>query len=150
MSQEINTEEKVRRLTEPTKENAIRDMFFSKILFLTKNNKFLSFVVNEYMDEKKKYLPYIIEEKRERFITDYSAVFQHVQSPDDDDVYYELLNWEHACEIMEMLNENTDWESVDQMIKEHRHSGYTMGRMAGKIEFFSPYGCDFIRHVYHH
>ena len=150
MSQELTAEEKVRNLNEPTKENAIRDMFFSKLLFLTKNNKFLSFIVNEYMDDKKKYLPYIIEEKREQFINDYSAVFQHVQSPTDDDVYYELLNWEHACEIMEMLNESTDWKAVDQKIKEHGHSGYTMGRMAGKIEFFSPYGSDFIKHVYHH
>ena len=108
MSQELTAEERVRSLTEPTKENAIRDMFCSKLLFLTKENKFHSYIVNEYMNEKKKYLPYIKEGKKERFMKDYSTVFQHVKSPNDDDVYYELLNWEHACEIMEMLNVNTE------------------------------------------
>ena len=55
-------EDFVKKMFEPTIDNAIRDMRISKSLFLTKDNKFYSSIANEYMKDKEKFLPFIIEE----------------------------------------------------------------------------------------
>ena len=42
----------VKKLLEPTIDNAIRDMKIAKLVFLTKDNKFYSSIANEYMRDK--------------------------------------------------------------------------------------------------
>lgn len=138
----------VDKMFEPTIENAIRDMKLSKLLFLTKDNKFYSMIAEEYMKSKEKFLLFIKEEKQQEFMTKYSNVFQEVITQDDKTIKLILINWEHAGDIMMLLSNNTDWDLVDKTIYEQGHSGRTISCLASKVLYFSPYGLDFIEHVY--
>ena len=141
-------EDFVKKTFEPTIDNAIQDMKMSKSLFLTKDNKFYSSIVNEYMRDKKKFLPFIIEEKQKEFMTTYTQIFQEVGVADDTEIAWRLLNWEHSGDVMMLLNANTDWNSVDELLHLQGHSGGTMNCLASKILYFSPYGLDFIEHIW--
>ncbi len=142
------SEDFVRKLFEPTIDNAIRDMKMSKLLFLTKDNKFYSSIANEYMRDKEKFLPFIIKEKQKEFISKYSQIFQEVGVVDDTKIAWRLLNWEHSGDIMMLLNANTDWNSVDELLHLQGHTGGTMSCLASKVLYFSPYGLDFIEHIW--
>lgn len=141
-------EDFVEKMFEPTIDNAIRDMRTSKLLFLTKDNKFYSCIANKYMRDKEKFLPFIKEEKQKEFITTYAQIFQEVGSESDEFIAYRLLNWEHAGDVMMLLNSNTDWNSVDELLHSQGHSGGTMSCLAQKVLYFSPYGLDFIEHIW--
>ncbi len=141
-------EEFVKKMFEPTINNAIRDMRISKSLFLTKDNKFYSSISNEYMKDKEKFLPFIIEEKKKEFITAYAQIFQEVGIADDTEIACRLLNWEHSGDVMMLLNTDTDWNSVDELLHLQGHTGGTMSCLASKILYFSPYGLDFIEHIW--
>lgn len=141
-------EDFVKQIFEPTIDNAIHDMKISKLLFLTKDNKFYSSVANEYMKDKEKFLPFIIDEKKKEFIITYTQIFQEVGIEDDTELAWRLLNWEHSGEVMMLLNANTDWNSVDELLHIQGHTGGTMSCLASKILYFSPYGLDFIEHIW--
>ena len=143
-----NKEEFVKKMLEPTIDNAIRDMKISRLLFLTKDNKFFSSIADEYMEDKKRFLPFIKEEKREQFFEEYSNIFQDVEIQDDTHIAWRLLNWEHTGKIMMLLSENTDWDAVDKEIHLQGHSGHTMSCLTSKVVYFSPYGLDFVEHVW--
>lgn len=142
------SEIEVKKLFEPTIDNAIRDMKLSKLFFLTKDGKFYSHIAREYMKDKEKFLPFIKEEERERFMSEYSQVFQEVGTEPDEDIAWRLLNWEHSGDIMMLLSDNTDWDAVDNAIHIQGHSGGTMSCLTSKIIYFSPYGLDFVEHMY--
>ena len=138
----------VKKMFEPTIDNAIRDMKMSKLLFLTKDNKFYSNIANEYMIDKEKFLPFIIEKKKKEFISKYTQIFQKVGVVDDTEIAWRLLNWEHSGEIMMLLNADTNWNAVDELLHLQGHSGQTMSWLASKVLYFSPYGLDFIEHIW--
>ena len=142
------SEDFLKKLLEPTIDNAIRDMKMSKLLFLTKDNKFYSSIANEYMSDKEKFLPFIIEEKKKEFIEKYTQVFQEVGVVDDTQIAFKLLNWEHSGDVMMLLNANTDWNAVDELLHLQGHTGKTMSYLASKILYFSPYGLEFIEHIW--
>lgn len=144
--QELDVE--VKKCLNPTIDNAIRNMKIAKLFFLTKDGKFDSSIVNKYMKDKEKFLPFIKEEERERFMSEYSQVFQEVGTEPDTYIAWRLLNWEHSGDIMMLLNENTDWNIVDKTLHLQGHSGGTMSCLTNKILYFSPYGLDFVEHVY--
>ena len=54
----------VKKIFEPTIDNAIRNMRISKLFFITDDNKFYSSIADEYMRDKEKFLPFIIKEKQ--------------------------------------------------------------------------------------
>ena len=83
--------QKIKKIFEPTIDNAIRDMKYSKMLHLTKNNKFYSIIANEYLTDKEKFLPFIKPDKREEFMNKYSEVFQDVGIESDELIAYILL-----------------------------------------------------------
>ena len=141
-------EEFVKKMFEPTINNAIRDMRISKSLFLTKDNKFYSSIANEYMKDKEKFLPFIIEEKQREFMTTYTQIFQEVGVAEDTEIAWRLLNWEHSGDVMMLLNADTDWNSVDELLHLQGHTGGSMSCLASKILYFSPYGLDFIEHIW--
>lgn len=141
-------EDFVKKMFEPTIDNAIRDMRISKSLFLTKDNKFYSSIANEYMRDKEKFLPFIIEEKKKEFMATYTQIFQEVGMSDDTVIAWRLLNWEHSGDVMMLLNADTDWNSVDELLHKQGHTGGTMSCLASKILYFSPYGLDFIEHIW--
>lgn len=138
----------VKKLLEPTIDNAIRDMKIAKLVFLTKDNKFYSSIANEYMRDKEKFLPFIIEEKKNEFMTTYAQIFQEVGDTDDDEIASRLLNWEHSGDVMMLLNEDTNWNFVDELLHLQVHNAETMNCLASKILYFSPYGLDFIEHIW--
>ena len=141
------SEDFVKKMFEPTIDNAIRDMRMSKLLFLTKDNKFYSSIANEYMRDKEKFLPFIIEEKKKEFISKYTQIFQEVGVVDDTKIAWRLLNWEHSGDVMMLLNADTDWKAVDELLHLQGHTGGTMSCLASKVLYFSPYGLDFIEHI---
>ena len=141
-------EDFVEKMFEPTIDNAIKDMRMSKLLFLTKDNKFYSSIANEYMRDKEKFLPFIIEEKQEEFMTTYAQIFQEVGVEADTAIAWQLLNWEHSGDVMMLLNADTDWKSVDELLRLQGHTGGTMSCLSSKILYFSPYGLDFIEHIW--
>lgn len=138
----------VKKMLEPTIDNAIRDMMISKMLFLTKDNKFYSDVANEYMKDKEKFLPFIKEEKQKEFIAKYTEVFQEVGITNHTEIALRLLNWQHSGDVMMLLSADTDWNSVDELLHLQGHSGGTMSCLASKILYFSLYGLDFIEHIW--
>ena len=142
------SEDLVKKMLEPTIDNAIRDMRMSKLLFLTKDNKFYSSIANEYMRDKEKFLPFIIEEKQKEFISKYTQIFQEVGVVDDTEIAWRLLNWEHSGEIMMLLNTDTNWNAVYALLHLQGHSVETMSCLAAKVLYFSTYGLDFIEHIY--
>ena len=142
------SEDLIQKLLEPTIENVIRDMKISKLIFLTKDNKFYSSIANEYMRDKEKFLPFIIKEKQKEFIAKYAQVFQGVGIVDDSDIAWSLQSWEHSGNVMMLLNANTDWNAVDDLLHLQGHSGGTMNCLASKVLYFSPYGLDFIEHIW--
>ena len=109
-------EDFVKKMLEPTIDNAIRDMRISKLIFLTKDNKFYSSIADEYMKDKEKFLSFIIEEKKEEFMTTYTQIFQEVGIADDTEIAARLLNWEQSGDVMMLLNADTDWNSVDKLL----------------------------------
>lgn len=138
----------VRKMFEPTIDNAIRDMKMSKLLFLTKDNKFYSMISSEYLEDKKKFLPFIKEEKQKEFMDNYAQVFQEVGTEPDTIIALKLLNWEHSGNIMMLLSDDTDWKVVDETLHNQGHSGSTINSLYSKIVYFSPYGLDFIEHLF--
>jgi len=142
------SEDFVKKMFEPTIDNAIRDMRMSKLLFLTKDNNFYSSIANEYMRDKEKFLPFIIGEKQKEFISKYTQIFQEVGVVDDTEIAWRLLNWEHSGDIMMLLNADTDWNAVDELLHLQGHTGGTMSCLASKVLYFSPYGLDFIEHIW--
>lgn len=150
-SKVVNKEEVealVQKMFEPTIDNAIKDMKWSKAFYITKDRKFYSPIANEYMEDKKKFLPFIIPEKQKEFMDMYWRCFEDVGIKDDTDVAYRLLNWEHTGQMMMLLNENTNWDEVDKLIEKQGHTGGTMGLLVHKVIRFSAYGLDFLEHVY--
>lgn len=142
------SEDFVKKWFDPTIDNAIRNMRVSKLFFLTKDNKFYSSIANEYMKDKEKFLPFIIEKKQKEFISEYAQIFQEVGDVDDAEIAWRLLNWEHSGDVMMLLNANTDWNSVDELLHLQSHSGGTISCLASKVLYFSPYGLDFIEHIW--
>jgi len=142
------SEDFVKKMFEPTIDNAIRNMRISKLLFLTKDNKFYSSIANEYMKDKEKFLPFIIEEKKKEFISKYTQVFQEVGVVDDTEIAWRLLNWEHSGYVMMLLKADTDWNAVDELLHLQGHTGGTMSCLTSKVLYFSPYGLDFIEHIW--
>lgn len=118
------SEDFVKKMFEPTIDNAIRDMRTSKKFFLTEDGKFYSIVAKEYIKDKEKFLPFIKEEKRKEFISEYAQVLQEVGDVAD-----------------------TDWNAVDELLHLQGHSGGTMSCLISKVLYFSPYGLDFIEHI---
>lgn len=139
---------KAEKIFEPTIDNSIRDMKIAKMFHLTKKDKFYSSIANEYLKDKEKFLPFIIPEKQEEFMNKYSTVFQEVGIESDKLIAYILLNYEHSGDIMMLLNENTNWDMVDSTLEHQGHTGGTLNFLANKVLFFSPYGLDFIEHVF--
>lgn len=139
---------KIKKIFEPTIDNAIRDMKYSKMLHLTKNNKFYSIIANEYLTDKEKFLPFIKPDKREEFMNKYSEVFQDVGIESDELIAYILLNYEHSGNIMMLLNENTNWDLIDETLEQQGHTGSTFNFLANKVLYYSPYGLDFIKHEF--
>ena len=138
----------IKKLLEPTIDNAIEDMRMSKLLFLTQNNKFYSYVVDEYMRDKEKYLPFILPYMREEFIMRYYRIFQKVNDLDDSEIAFKLQDWEHAGNIMMLLNDNTDWSSVNMYLEGLQdYSKEAMNGLASKIYHFSPDGLKFVEHI---
>jgi len=148
----FNTKEEqknyVKKMFEPTIDNAIRDMKMSKLLFLTKDDKFYSSVANEYMKEKEKFLPFIIEEMQEEFMAKYAQIFQEVGVADDTGIAWSLIIWTNAGDVMMLLNDATNWISVKELLHLQGHSGMSMSCLASIILHFSPYGLDFIEHIF--
>ena len=145
-TQELKT--KVERIFEPIIDNAIRDMRIAKKLHLTKDNKFYSSIANAYMKDKEKFLPFIITDKKEEFMSEYSQIFQEVGKERDESIAYRLLNFEHSGDIIMLLNANTNWDLVDSTLEQQGHTGGTFNCLANKILYFSPYGLDFIEHAF--
>lgn len=141
------SEDFVKKMFEPTIDNAIRDMRTSKKFFLTEDGKFYSIVAKEYIKDKEKFLPFIKEEKRKEFISEYAQVLQEVGDVADTEIACRLLNWEHAGDVMMLLNADTDWNAVDELLHLQGHSGGTMSCLISKVLYFSPYGLDFIEHI---
>ena len=141
-------EDFIKKLLEPTIDNAIQDMKMSKLLFLTAGNKFYSCIADEYMRDKEKFLPFIMEEKREEFISKYAQIFQEVGIVNDAEIAFDLQNWEDAGYIMMLLSNTTDWNSVDKLLHLQGHSKEKITGLALKVLYFSPYGLDFIEHIW--
>ena len=139
---------KIKKIFEPTIDNAIRDMKYSKMLHLTKNNKFYSSIATEYLKDKEKFLPFIKLDKREEFMNNYSQVFQDVGVESDELIAYILLNYEHSGNIMMLLNDSSDWELIHSVLEQQGHTGSTFIFLANKVLYYSPYGLDFIEHEF--
>ena len=138
----------VKKIFEPTIDNAIRNMRMSKLFFITEDNKFYSSIADAYIRDKEKFLPFIIKEKQKEFMERYAQIFQEVGVVDDTEIAYRLLNWEHSGYVMMLLNADTDWNLVDELLHSQGHTGGTMSCLASKILYFSPYGLDFIEHIW--
>jgi hypothetical protein len=134
----------------PTIDEAIHDMKITKLFHITKDGKFDSIVVKKYLKDKEKYLPFIKEENREEFMTEYSQIFQELKTENDSDAYaaFRLQSWEHSGDIMMLLNDNTDWDVVDNTLHLQGHTGGTFSCLTSKVLHFSPYGLDFVEHIY--
>lgn len=149
--QDVNAQDeetRVQKMFEPTIDNAIKNMRWSKILHITKDRQFYSPIANEYMEDKKKFLPFIIPEKQEEFMRLYWKCFEDIGTQDDATIAYRLLNWEHSGDVMMLLNSNTNWYEVDKLIARQGHTGQTMSMLTNKIIKFSAYGLEFLEHVY--
>ncbi len=143
----MTSKDLVKKMLEPTIDNAIRDMKMSKLLFLTKDNKFYSSIADEYMKDKEKFLPFIIEEKKKEFISKYTQVFQEVGVVDDTEITCRLLNWEHAGNVMMLLKADTNWNTVYELLHLQGYNGENISYLASKVLYFSPYGLEFIEHI---
>ena len=129
-------------------DEVIKDMKMSKLLWLTKNNKFYSLVAEEYMHDKEKYLLYVKESKRKEFMNNYRDVLQMAGSVSDIVVYAELMHWEHTGEILMLLTDNIDWDVIRESIYYQGHNTESLNVLAHKIVYFSKYGMDFIESVF--
>lgn len=49
---------------------------------------------------------------------------------------------------MMLLSDNTDWNAVDKLLELQGHTGATKSCLAAKVLYFSPYGLDFIEHIW--
>ena len=140
-------EDLVKKIFEPTVYNAIRDMKMAKLICLTMGDKFYSSIAAEYMQAKEKFLPFIIKEKREKFMEEYSQVFQEVGIKDDSEIENTLVNWEYSGYIMMLLNADTDWNSVDKLLCSQNHNKETINCLISKVLEYSPYGLDFVKYI---
>lgn len=104
-------------------------------------------IANEYMKDKEKFLPFIKKEEQKIFMIEYAHVFQEVGDEDDTVIASRLLNWEQSGYVMMLLNVNTDWSSVYELLHSQGHSESSLIELSAKILNFSPYGFDFLEHL---
>ena len=114
-------------------DEVIKDMKMSKLLWLTKNNKFYSLVAEEYMHDKEKYLLYVKESKRKEFMNNYRDVLQMAGSVSDIVVYAKLMHWEHTGEILMLLTDNIDWDVIRESIYYQGHNTESLNVLAHKL-----------------
>ncbi|MFR0922623.1 MAG: hypothetical protein ACLSG7_05885 [Clostridia bacterium] len=137
----------VKEQLEPTIDNAIRSMKLSIKLHITKNDKYWSDVVDEYIRDKEKFLPFIKEDQKECFLEVYASIFQLVEQFPTKFIKAELLAMEQTCQIMELLNADTDWDAIDRLLDAQCNSAESIEIVNSWIQKFSSYGSEFEKHI---
>ncbi|MBR2289594.1 MAG: hypothetical protein IJ867_03045 [Clostridia bacterium] len=133
----------------PSIQDAIKDMHMSKLLFLTKKGRFFSYVVEDYLKDKQKFLPYIKETKRQEFMNIYRAFFEKgVGNLSDEMLRMHVEVFEDTGEVLKLLGKKTDWNQVEETIRNQAHIEATCNDLIKNVAYFSEYGLDFIEHFF--
>lgn len=141
------TQEFVNKMFEPTAENAIRDMKMSKLLFITKDGKFCSYIANDYIEKMSKYSVHCKEEEQKNWTKTIEQLIFMAGEVDDYTLLSELHSYEDAAEIMERISNGCSWEDISKLTHEQGHSGMTISLLGQKMLHFSPNGIQFVEEV---
>lgn len=131
---------------EPTAKNAIRDMKMAKLLFITKDGKFCSYIAKDYIEKMAKYSAYCKEEQ-ENWTKTIEQLIYMAGEVDDYFLLSELYSFENAAEIMECISNGSSWEDISKITHEQGHSGMTISSLGQRMLHFSPNGIQFTEEV---
>ena len=133
----------VDKMFEVTAENSIRDMKMSKLLFITKDGKFLSYIANDYIEKMSKYSAYCKEEEQENWINSIRNLIYASGEVDDYEIESQLHAYENAGKIMEQIANGKSWEEIGKITHEQGHSGMSISLLGQTMLNYSPEGIDF-------
>lgn len=137
----------VNEMFEPTAKNAIRDMKMAKLLFITKDGKFCSYIAKDYIEKMAKYSAYCKEEEQENWTKTIEQLVYMSGEVDDYILLSELYSFENAAEIMERISNGSSWEDISKITHEQGHSGITISSLGQRMLHFSPNGIQFAEEV---
>ena len=140
-------EEFVRKMNEPTAENALQDMKISQMLFLTKNGDFYSTIANEYLKILQTNRVYCKEEKQDEWNKKMKSLINHIGKIDDDSWLFHAWVYEKVGIFLEKLSKNCSWSEIDKMVHEQGHSGYSISYVSQMLLEFSPKGIEFVENI---
>lgn len=138
--------EVIDKMFEITAENAIRDVKMSKLLFITKDGKFISYIANDYIEKMAKYSAYCKEEQE-----NWTIIIKHLiymaGEVDDYTLLSELHSYEYAGELFEHMANGESWEEVRQLVHEQGNSGMSISLLGQIMLKYSPEGITFVEEV---
>lgn len=141
------SKEFVDKMSEVTAENAVRDMKTSKLFFLTKNGKFISYIANDYIEKMSKYSVYCKEEEQENWTQTIEKLIYMAGEVDDYSIESELHAYEDAGEIMKHIANGKSWEEISKLTHEQGHSGMSISLLGQTMLNYSPEGITFTEKV---
>lgn len=141
------SKEFVDKMFEITAENAIRDMKMSKLLFITKNGKFISYIANDYIKKMSKYSIYCKEEEQDNWTNTIEKLIYMAGEVDDYSIESELHAYEDAGKIMEHIGNGKSWEEISKLTHEQGHSGMSISLLGQTMLNYSPEGITFAEEV---
>ena len=89
----------------------------------------------------------IKEDQKECFLEVYASIFQLVEQFPTKFIKAELLAMEQTCQIMELLNADTDWDAIDRLLDAQCNSAESIEIVNSWIQKFSSYGSEFEKHI---
>lgn len=131
------------KMFEATAENAIRDMKMSKLLFITKDGKFLSYIANDYIEKMSKYSAYCKEEEQENWTNSIRNLIYIAGEVDDYEIESQLYAYENAGVIMEHIANGKTWEEISKITHEQGHSGMSISLLGQTMLNYSTEGIYF-------
>ncbi|MBO5183823.1 MAG: hypothetical protein J6B64_05480 [Bacilli bacterium] len=146
MSKE-ESKEFVDKMFEVTAENAVRDMKMSKLLFITKDGKFLSYIANDYIQKMSKYSVYCKEEEKVNWTKTIQKLIYLAGEVDDYSIESELHAYEEAGEIMEHIANGESWEEISKLTHQQGHSEMSISLLGQTMLHYSTDGIAFAEEV---
>lgn len=135
------------KMFEVTAKNAIRDMKMSKLLFITKDGKFCSYIAKDYIEKMAKYSVFCKEEEQENWTKTIEQLIYMAGQVDDDSLLSELYSFENSAEIMELISNGSSWEDINKFTHKQGYSGITISSLGQRMLQFSPDGINFVEEV---
>ena len=116
--------EKEKKYLEATIENVMRDVQFSKMICLTKDNKPYSLIAEEYIRNMSKYKDLCKEDKRDSWTKDIRQFVYISGNPETDYlVALKLYAFEDSAQIMECVSKGMTWEEIKEVASDQSNTG---------------------------